>query len=261
MKVGSRVLMEKNNRFDDFFREPLYLHLKNHLYSYQVRKRAVRELLQSGEQGLTLEIGSGISAISPATERTVYTELSYPALRCLKELQGGEQYVVADATRLPFKEGVFQRIVCSEVLEHIENDLVAVAEMAAVLRKGGRLIVTFPHRKDFFAADDRYVGHHRRYELKDMLGLLETSGLRPLSVAKVLGPLEKITMWSVVPLLSLSLFAGQTSARTGRRLRLPSGLLKAFEVLNRLYAGLARLDARVAPMRLAMVLVAESEKT
>ena len=97
-----------DNRFDDFFVEPAYLSLKNHLYNYQVRKRAVRERLPRQVEGMTLEVGSGISPISPATDRTVFTELSFSALRCLKAGQGAGHYVVADATRLPFKEGVFR---------------------------------------------------------------------------------------------------------------------------------------------------------
>lgn len=251
---------ESENRFDDFFQEPVYLSLKNHLYNYQVRKRAVRERLRRQDEGMTLEVGSGISPISPATERTVYTELSFSALRFLKKQQGAGHYVVADATSLPFKESAFQNVVCSEVLEHIEDDLGAVAEMVIVLKAGGRLIVTFPHRRDFFALDDRFVGHHRRYDLQEMLGILEKSGLRNLSVGKVLGPLEKITMWSAVALLNMFSFAGQSSTATGSRLCPPSGLVKIFEVLNRLYAGLAQLDARVVPKRLAMVLVAVAEK-
>ena len=106
---------------------------------------------------MMLEVGSGISPLSPATDRTVFTELFFSALQCLKAGQGAGHFVVADATRLPFKEGVFRSAVCSEVLEHIE-DLGAIGQMASVLEEGGRLVVTFPHRRDFFAVDDRFVG-------------------------------------------------------------------------------------------------------
>jgi len=101
------VPQDTGNRFDDFFVDPAYLSLKNHLYNYQVRKRAVRERLLRPGEGMTLEVGSGISPISPATDRTVFTELSFSALRCLKAGQGAGHYVVADATRLPFKKGIF----------------------------------------------------------------------------------------------------------------------------------------------------------
>jgi len=249
-----------DNRFDDFFVEPAYLSLKNHLYNYQVRKRAVRERLPRPGEGTTLEVGSGISPISPATDRTVFTELSFSALRCLKAGQGAGHYVVADATRLPFKKGVFRSAVCSEVLEHIEDDLGAVGQMASVLEEGGRLIVTFPHRRDFFAVDDRFVGHHRRYELPEMIGLLEKSGLRSLSVCNVLGPLEKLTMWATAAFLTTCSFTGSSSPAAGRGFHPPAGLVKAFELINRLYAGLARIDARVVPTRLATVLLVVAEK-
>jgi SAM-dependent methyltransferase len=260
VKEGFRVVQGPGNRFDDFFMEPVYLSLKNHLYNYQVRKRAVRERLLRPGEGMTLEVGSGISPIAPATDRTVFTELSFSALRCLKAGHGAGRYVVADATRLPFKKGVFRTAVCSEVLEHIEDDLGAVGQMATVLEDGGRLVVTFPHRRDFFAVDDRFVGHHRRYDLPEMLGILEKSGLRSLSVGKVLGPLEKLTMWATAAFLTTCSFTGRSSPAAGRGFRPPAGLVKAFELINRLYAGLARIDARIAPTRLAMVLLIVAEK-
>lgn len=254
------MAQETGNRFDDFFVEPTYLTLKNHLYNYQVRKRAARERLPRQVEGMTLEVGSGISPISPATDRSVFTEISFSALRYLKAGQGTGHYVVADATSLPFKRGVFRSAVCSEVLEHIEDDLGAIGQMASVLEEGGRLIVTFPHRMDFFAVDDRFVGHHRRYELPEMIGLLEKSGLRSLSVGKVLGPLEKLTMWAVAAFLTAIPSVGESSAAAGLGRRPPAGLVKAFELINRLYAGLARIDARIAPLRLAMVLLVVAEK-
>lgn len=248
------------NRFDDFFLDPAYLSLKNHLYNYLVRRRAVRERLPHGKEGMTLEVGSGISPISPPTDRTVFTELSFPALRCLKAMQGGGHYVVADAGRLPFRAGAFRRAVCSEVLEHIEDDRGAVGEIASVLGEHGSLVITFPHRRDFFAVDDRFVRHHRRYDLLEMVGLLEQAGLRCLSVVKVLGPLEKLTMGAVTYLLTLLPLAGGSSKAAGCGKKPPAGLVKIFEVANRLYAGLARLDARVAPQRLAAVLLVVAEK-
>jgi len=260
VKEGSRLAQDTGNRFDDFFVEPAYLALKNHLYKYQVRKRAVRERLARRGEGMTLEVGSGVSPISPATDRTVFTELSCSALRCLKAGQGAGHYVVADATSLPFKRGVFQRIVCSEVLEHIEDDLGAVGQMAYVLETGGSLIVTFPHRRDFYAVDDRFVGHHRRYELPEMFDLLEKSGLRRLSVEKILGPIEKLTMWAVTAFLTALPSAGRSSATAVVSPKPPAGIVNAFELMNRLYAGLARIDARVAPLRLAMVLLVVAEK-
>lgn len=248
------------NRFDDFFEDPAYLALKNCLYNYQVRKRAIRESLPNQSDGMTLEVGSGISPICRATDRTVFTELSFAALRVLRDAQRTGHYVVADATRLPFKPGVFRRAVCSEVLEHIEDDRGAVREMTSALEPGGRLAVTFPHRQDFYAVDDRFVGHHRRYDLADMATLLRESGFRSLTVAKVLGPLEKLTMGATAAVLTRLSSAAVRGGNPRSRPSPPEGLVKAFGLLNRLYAGLARVDARVWPARLASVLLIVAEK-
>ena len=44
--------------------------------------------------------------------------------------------VNGDATGLPFADGSFDRIIASEVMEHIDDDEAALAELARVLRPG-----------------------------------------------------------------------------------------------------------------------------
>lgn len=50
----------------------------------------------------------------------------------------------ATALELPFAAGSFDRIIAAEVLEHIPEDQKAMAELARVLRPGGRMAVTVP---------------------------------------------------------------------------------------------------------------------
>ena len=50
----------------------------------------------------------------------------------------------ADATRLPFGTESFDAIIASEILEHIPDDVAAMAEIARVLRPGGTVAVTVP---------------------------------------------------------------------------------------------------------------------
>jgi SAM-dependent methyltransferase len=52
--------------------------------------------------------------------------------------------VNGDATTLPFPDASFERVVASEVVEHITDDRHAFAELARVLRPGGMLAVTVP---------------------------------------------------------------------------------------------------------------------
>jgi SAM-dependent methyltransferase len=57
---------------------------------------------------------------------------------------GGTSWVRGDAGRLPFAEGVFDVVVCCEVLEHVADVDGALGEIARVLREGGRLAVSVP---------------------------------------------------------------------------------------------------------------------
>lgn len=52
--------------------------------------------------------------------------------------------VNGDALRLPFPDDTFDRIICSEVLEHISDDTSAMTELHRVLRPGGMLAATVP---------------------------------------------------------------------------------------------------------------------
>src|SRR6202050_3784404 len=52
--------------------------------------------------------------------------------------------VQGDALALPFPGGTFDRVIASEVLEHIPDDVAAMRELSRVLRPGGTMAVTVP---------------------------------------------------------------------------------------------------------------------
>lgn len=56
----------------------------------------------------------------------------------------GAGCMTGDALTLPFADGTFDRIICSEVLEHITDDGGAIAEIFRVLKPGGTLAATVP---------------------------------------------------------------------------------------------------------------------
>ena len=57
---------------------------------------------------------------------------------------GGNSWLIGDVTTLPFGDAVFDGVVCSEVLEHLDDDLAAMRELGRVLKPGGALAVTVP---------------------------------------------------------------------------------------------------------------------
>ncbi len=92
--------------------------------------------------------------------------------------------VQGDALRLPFPDGSFDRVIASEVLEHIPDDETAMAELTRVLRPGGSMAVTVPRcgpELVNWALSDEYHdvpgGHIRIYRQSQLVGRLERSGL------------------------------------------------------------------------------------
>jgi SAM-dependent methyltransferase len=254
------MTLSNDNRFAEFFEDEKYIALKNYLYNYLLRKRAVEKVMRNETEGVFLEIGSGMSPVLTSRNEVVYSDLSFSALRTLKKIHGKGHYVVADGMNLPFKADAFSHTVSSEVMEHLADDRKALREIAGVTKRGGSLVVTFPHRHFYFSFDDRFVNHYRRYELLEMERLLIEVGFDPLLIRKVLGPLEKMTMLMVtVCISSLQRSRGKAQIR-GKKSKPAGVMMRLFRWTNRLYAGLARIDAIIMPRALSAVLLIKAVK-
>ena len=93
-----------------------------------------------------------------------------------------------DATRLPFADASFDRIIASEVLEHVPDDSAAFAELARVLKPGGTIAITVPAwlaERVCWALSDEYHapyvegGHVRIYASAELRARLQSVGLAP----------------------------------------------------------------------------------
>jgi SAM-dependent methyltransferase len=95
--------------------------------------------------------------------------------------------IQANALALPFADGSFDRVVASEVLEHIPDDLTAIGELARVLRPGGTMAVTVPRCGpeivNWLLSDDYHDvpgGHIRIYRRGELARRVGATGLRPV---------------------------------------------------------------------------------
>lgn len=102
-----------------------------------------------------------------------------------REREGRWSVACADVERLPFAGGVFDVVVCAEVLEHVFDNRAAVAELVRVLKPGGDLVVTVPRflpERVCWALSEAYHrepgGHVRIYRKEELLALLEAAGTR-----------------------------------------------------------------------------------
>ncbi len=102
-----------------------------------------------------------------------------------REQKGRWLVAQADVTKLPFADGSFDVVICSEVLEHIKDNRTAVAELVRVLKPGGDLVVTVPRfgpERVCWAISRAYHrepgGHIRIYKKGELMSLLEAAGAR-----------------------------------------------------------------------------------
>jgi SAM-dependent methyltransferase len=158
--------------------------------------------LTAGDVVLDLGCGFGRHAYGAALRgaRVVAVDFAEPELKEVRNTFGAmvEQDVVgeaslagtvqADGTRLPFGDGSFDRVIASEVLEHIPDDRAAIAELSRVLRPGGTIAVTVPARlpetvcwrlSDDYHAPKAVGGHVRIYHRGELRGKLAAAGLEP----------------------------------------------------------------------------------
>lgn len=95
--------------------------------------------------------------------------------------------VRSDALRLPFADGVFDRVIAAEVLEHLPDDTNAMSELTRVLRPGGTMAVTVPRcgpEVVNWLLSDAYHdvpgGHVRIYRRPTLVRRLASCGLVPV---------------------------------------------------------------------------------
>jgi SAM-dependent methyltransferase len=91
----------------------------------------------------------------------------------------------ADVTRLPFADGCFDVVICSEVLEHIPDHELALAELARVLKPFGDLVVSVPRYWPevlCWALSSAYCnepgGHIRIYRTGPLVRMVRSAGFR-----------------------------------------------------------------------------------
>ena len=154
--------------------------------------------LESGDWVLDLGCGEGrhvISAYLQPGVRAVGVDLSLDDLKTTREKfdefavgdPGDSSFGLASANalHLPFPDHSFDKVICSEVLEHIPDYRGALKEIDRVLKPGGLFCASVPRRWPerlcwMFSSDYHKVpgGHLRIFNGSELREQIEEFGLR-----------------------------------------------------------------------------------
>ncbi len=89
--------------------------------------------------------------------------------------KNGLDYVQGSLLELPFQNESFDLVCAFDVIEHIENHELAVAEMKRVCKSGGRIFITVPAFQHLWSEHDEINHHFRRYTKENLNKLFENS--------------------------------------------------------------------------------------
>jgi ubiquinone/menaquinone biosynthesis C-methylase UbiE len=155
--------------------------------------------LKDGERALDLGCGAGrhvhamyyhakchVVGIDLGFEDVKRTRAGFGQIPDMEpETQRAYSLSVGNALSLPFPDASFDKIVCSEVLEHIPDYKQAVSEIERVLKPGGTLAISvprfFPEWICWKLSDDYHNepgGHVRIFRESVLKGAVEEKGLR-----------------------------------------------------------------------------------
>jgi SAM-dependent methyltransferase len=126
--------------------------------------------------GLDLDLG----ALRNASERL---------RRRGRELGRVAETTQGDTFHLPFRDATFDRIICSEVMEHVHDYRSAARELARVTKPGGRVAITIPTATSenlYLRLGDEYFespgGHIRIFQPRELALGLAAAGLSTTGV-------------------------------------------------------------------------------
>ncbi len=161
------------------------LYRQEEYYWWQRAKRElVKQFLPAARPLRILDVGCGtgklLEELTPWGETwgidTAFQAVSFCRQRGLKNI------FRAKFPNLP-RLSKFDVITCLDVLEHIEDDSLALLKLKSLLNPGGRLILILPAHPWLFSYWDEILGHYRRYTKTGAINLLEKSGYKIIKLS------------------------------------------------------------------------------
>ncbi len=153
---------------------------------YRARRDILHDYLRRygdlPEGARILEIGCGTGHNIPMLARFGRVDAIEidPAARAIAAERLGRPVGDAPLPELPGVErGAYDLVAVLDVVEHIDDDVAALAAMATVLKPGGKILIAVPAHQWLWSAHDVVNHHHRRYSKATLARAIERAGLRP----------------------------------------------------------------------------------
>ncbi len=150
-----------------------------HWWYKERRNILARELRRLPNPGLALDIGAAGGGNTRVLREFGWRPLAleYAPTAAAFARERGLDVLRADAREMPLRTGSLDLVTAFDVLEHIEEDYLAAAEITRVLRPGGTALIAVPCDMSLWSAHDEAVNHVRRYTRETLSGVISKGGL------------------------------------------------------------------------------------
>jgi uncharacterized protein (TIRG00374 family) len=193
------------------------------------RTDTIKKMLVASNGDTILDIGCGSGVQLRALETAkpnllIGTDLNRNALIYAKNKNIPQsEFIIADAQNLPFKSETVNRIICAEIIEHLNEPELMIGETQRVLKNGGSIVITTPNEHSIWGLYEFFwdaFGRGRNYGETH----LKFFSVRDLENFFPLYQRSHETLFFVSPLFAL--FNNKTILHWGRNID------RAFEKIN-----------------------------
>ena len=172
----------KDKNYDiisNFERDNWWYKAKRNLFFLLLKKINGCEKKFESALDLGCGVGSNFEVLNRFAKNVTGIDSSDNAIRYCKNKEY-DKLMKMDALKMKFKKDSFDIVLCSDVLEHID-DKKAVGEISRILKPRGLVIFSVPAHRYLWGPTDAMSNHLRRYEKKELLMLF----LRDFDILKM----------------------------------------------------------------------------
>jgi 2-polyprenyl-3-methyl-5-hydroxy-6-metoxy-1,4-benzoquinol methylase len=142
--------------------------------SVAARYEIVRRRVVAARRVLDVGCGDGylMGRVQPQTAYLVGVDSEFSATSLSREMLADRDYcdvVTASSYELPFPADGFDRVLLTDVIEHLEEPTLCLSEVSRVLAPGGTMVLTTPKSRPDRVWDPRHVKEYRPDELAELL--------------------------------------------------------------------------------------------
>ncbi len=182
---GLYNFLHNESETQNFFSEDDYdllFQLESNSFWFFGRNQLIKHMVSNYLQlnSTILEIGCGTGFVSSYLKKVGYnfidcSDIFHSAIQYCEKRGGGNAYYLFDLKYCPFFKH-YDAVCTFDVLEHIDDDELALNNLYHSIHEGGYLFITVPANCLLWSETDIYAKHKRRYSREELIQKVEHAG-------------------------------------------------------------------------------------